>query len=107
MMDNYTIRCSDEQTRKARKLGASLEYTYGNCGLKHYINPTAEQMIGWLETQGITSIEITFSEETKWKFEIFGEIYDYDAPYFSRQEATIAAIDAALDYLIDNNLIKK
>lgn len=69
-------------------------HTYKRC-----IIPTAEQMISWLEEKGITSIEITFSKETKWKFEMFSEIYDFGAPYYSRKEATLAAIDAALEYL--------
>lgn len=110
-MDKYTIYCTEEQAKKALKLGApikirpyvtqekAIDFAYVNSGII-FDCPTAEQMIGWLEEQGITSIEITFCKESKWKFEIFGEIYDYGAPYSSRKEATIAAIDAALDYLI-------
>ncbi len=113
-MNKYTILCTPEQTKKALELGAQIAI-YGNGEMSAeiakkynftpingvtYIIPTAEQMIGWLEEQGLTSIEITFCKESKWMFEIFGEIYDYGAPYFSRKEATLAAIDAALDYLL-------
>ena len=113
-MNQYTIYCTPEQTKKALELGVPIEiepYDNPYCVPQKYPKiivkyPTAEQMIGWLEEQRITSIEITFSKETKWKFEFFSECYDFDAPYNSRKEATLAAIDAALEYLADNNLIK-
>ena len=117
-MDRYTIHCTESQTRKALELGASIPNFHNALVSKDvphfyvgkvcsqswdvFVQPTAEQMIGWLEGQGITSIEITFSKETKWKFEMFSEIYDYDAPYYTRSEATLAAIDAALEYLTKN-----
>lgn len=108
-MNRYTLYCTAEQAKKALELDAPIEKKEIQLcdNAKHffwydgfyYNYPTAEQMIGWLEEQGIISIEITFSKETKWKFEMFSEIYDYGAQYFSRKEATLAAIDAALDYL--------
>ena len=111
-ISDYSIHCTLSQTKKALELGAPIEKKeiqvcdnannfFWHDGF-YYNYPTAEEMIGWLEEQGITSIEITFSKETKWKFEMFSEIYDYGAPYFSRKEAILAAIDAALDYLSNN-----
>ena len=81
-MNRYTIYCTEEQTKKALELGAPLNCCYHNddfqntikIGSLHYVEiPTAEQMLGWLEDN-----------------------------YESRKEATLAAIDAALEYLINN-----
>lgn len=111
---DYTLFCTEAQTTKALELGAPIielpftttmpqmtceKYGFFYNRKKCYQIPTAEQMLGWMEDQGITSIEITFSKEIKWKFEIFGDDYDFNAPYNSRKEATLAAIDAALEYL--------
>lgn len=101
MMDNYTIRCSDEQTRKARKLGASLEYTYGNCGLKHYINPTADQMLGWLDEKEVY-IEIVMSTED-WQWSYLLNKGENGKMFYTRKEAVKAAIDEALDYLANKH----
>lgn len=48
-MEQYTIYCSDEQTKKALELGAPLEYHCPNERESVYHRPTAEQMLGWLE----------------------------------------------------------
>lgn len=104
-MDKYTIRCTEEQTKKALKLGAPIEITTidsGNPFCPHYgaIAPTAEQMIGWLEKQeDITNIVI--AKPSKWVFLIYNETYYHSTGegFNTRQEATLAAIDAALEYL--------
>lgn len=119
-MDNYTTYCTEEQVRHAIGLGAPIklfckDYIHGHINyigspisighvLIHndlYYAPTTEQMIGWLEQQiDILSIEITFESQIKWKWELFTEnTYDMAYPFYSRKEATLAAIDAALEYL--------
>lgn len=128
-MNRFTIFCTEEPTRKAFELGAPIEleseyynptendfkldnpipcesftngYHYAKC-------PTAGQMIGWLEEQYKMSFEISevtsgfqyglwiWDEEIKYlkKFKFLGE----KTHLSSRKEATIAAIDAALEQL--------
>lgn len=114
-INDYTIPCTKPQTRKALKLGASIEIKYDDRytptyaeqkGLIHrnkywYIIPTTEQMISWLEEQdGIK--EITVCKTGMW---IWGEkhtLITSGLSYPSRQESSLAAIDATLEYLEDN-----
>lgn len=113
-ISDYTIYCTPEQTRKSLYLGAPIhttnehlyrhphEYKYwaevdiqGNLYAAKI--PTAEQMCGWLKTQGF-------------KF-IFSDIEDFDGKYWviiyndkeishgtDIENKELAAIDAALDY---------
>lgn len=131
-MEKYTIYCNEEQVKKALKLRAPIseamsrynsllvyerieqgketkEY-YNNqgiaiCGKRTYKSPTAEQMIGWLDEQGI-SIEIYFSRQYAlfdWSLFTRRKIIKNNKPeaqyYYTRKEATLAAVDAAFDYL--------
>lgn len=122
-MEQYTIYCTESQTRKALELGAPIEleseyyhptendfkldnpipcksftrgYHYAKC-------PTAEQMIGWLEEQCVYELSIYKSIWT-WGWTIlFKDEYRINGHEFkSRKEATLAAIDAALEYLSNN-----
>lgn len=120
-MEKYTIYCTEEQTKKALELGANLDSAYIDDDAPHiiasnprvegnniaYLIPTADQMIGWLEEQGLL-ISILHGYETydKWTFDIDGEKYvEYETgEYDTRKEATLAAIDAALDYLSKNKV---
>lgn len=123
-MEKYTIYCTSEQTRKALELGAPIEkdwipeFLFNNeyFSLK---NPTAEQMISWFEEQGFI-IEVSFrglDEPNKQGNKVFiYHLFDYSEweelnplsdLYKSRKEATLAAIDAALKYLCENDLIKQ
>lgn len=111
-MDKYTIYCTEEQTRTALKLGAPIE-TYkpividskagGSFTTPAIETVTAEQMIGWLEEQeDIKEIFVTI-EYINWHYAIIlssGRVIECNDSYDSRKEATLAAIDAALDYLI-------
>ena len=128
-MDKYTIYCTEEQTKKALKLGAPIKmilddgsssnhiymyipttYIKGFYGTFEYIIPTAEQMICWLEGQN----EIDYIEITKGNYVGYGSTWeytvqttDYDNSNFrnnfkTRREATWTAIDAALEYLEKN-----
>lgn len=125
-MNRYKIYTTEAQTRKALSLGAPIE-VYDNWDSddireanifykEKYIELddyklanriTAEEMIGWLEDQGI-KINIEHSNvEDSMRFKIHkSEDFDYEIAwnfhYPSRKEATLAAIDAALDYLSKN-----
>ena len=120
-MENYTIYCTKEQIEKAIKLGASIKINHyppingenfmwlsppedaiawnnsTNC-----LIPTAEQMRGWLESGDIIDCIDVVHEEDGFVFYVEADgIYSLrQGGYLSRPEATLAAIDAALDYLI-------
>ena len=111
-MNKYTIYCTEEQTRKALELGAPIEKHYkGTDGLTRYyedVIPTAEEMIGWIEEQGIlvdTSAAFLHTNTPSYLYRIGFRFNDYVSDvvdYPSRKEATLAAIDAALEYLSRN-----
>lgn len=129
-MNDYTIYCTEVQTKKALELGAPIEQTPmldilrneigKRCFLSDnyslYYFPTTEQMIGWLEGNGIF-IEINSHRPDRiiadWrkslytfsvvdKFMVICKHCGYSGieHFPSRKDATIAAIDNALDYLI-------
>lgn len=112
-MEQFRILCTPKQTKKALELGAPIIKVdttdkrmiyYGRLCYPRteadypYAIPTAEEMIGWIEEQGI-SIEICLRQESKeYEYYIFG-VKPCEAFFSSRKEATIAAINAALEYL--------
>lgn len=121
-MNRYKIPCTKEQTRKAFELGAPIEFEMefpvnldtferspypdikmGDDGEPILIPPTVEEIIGWLEEQ--KGIEFTTISKAwgKWYFYInlFGDTLIGDE-YQSRKEATLKALNTALDYLIKN-----
>lgn len=113
-MEQYTIYCTESQTRKAIELGAPIMKVHnGFTNFPHYkignnnqyvifILPTAEQMICWLEEQGC-HFYIYFN--TTWNFDVdFGKYRHWTTriDFPSRKEATLAAIDEALEYLTNN-----
>lgn len=123
-MDKYTIFCTETQTKKALKLGAPIRinkngifdnpitiigYPYlekvDNHGNEFTI-PTAEWMINWLEEQeNIWKINVDRCPVLQWYYAINSEpsmSIRSNNLYSSRKEATIAAIDAALEYLSIN-----
>lgn len=125
-MHRYTIYCTPEQIKKALKLGAPISgslivngvtYKLDKCYLANdmvYIIPTTEQMIGWLEEQGIL-IDINPIDglhfywilrtkelddgSGKYMWESQYTTPEIDGEYDTPKEATLAAIDAALEYL--------
>lgn len=118
-MDKYIIYCTPEQTKMALKLGAPIqlwkgfEATHTPTGsfIENnvlYFIPTAEQMIMWLEEQRIL-IEIYYNSTYRHynyckKYGGYGNwgcaLYDsYTHGFPSRKDATLAAIDAAFEYL--------
>ena len=108
-MNEFTIYCSPEQTKKAINLGAPIEVDFQFnfktviINNKAYIVPTAEQMLGWLEEQGIHEIRLVHLKDA-WMFYIFldGNMLPDEYTYPTRKEVTLAAIDAALEYLNNN-----
>lgn len=117
-MNNYIIYCTPEQTKKALELGAPLEDgELSRCSIfvgwqpyeKEYEIPTAEEMIGWLEEQKyIREIYVHKNPYDVWFYSIINlqevDISSDNVVFFrTRKEATIAAIDAALEYLTNKN----
>lgn len=109
-MNKFKIYCTEEQTKKALELGAPIEITTidsGNPFCPNYgaVAPTAEEMVGWLEEQEEISDLHIFKPLVHWTFELYASNGDgkNNQPLFnSRKEATIAAIDYALNFLIKN-----
>lgn len=109
-MDKYTIYCTEEQTKKAFELGAPIEvlpnymefenFPFVNCkdgNQRPCMIPTAEQMICWLEEQ-----ELNF-EGSSYYMSVEIKNGDNIGIYSgTRKEATLAAIDVALEYLSEN-----
>lgn len=118
-MNKYIIYCTPEQTKIALNLGAPIAQTdnrfddeifspiYKDNGKWIYADiPTAEQMLGWLEEQGIMfNIAVNPFNEFKVILSKAGDFLNNIANIKwnkSRREATLAAIDAALEYLSNN-----
>lgn len=123
-MKKYTIYCTPEQTRKAIKLGAPIK----ECGYYYKqkigcetisdtdlrIIPTAEQMRGWLMdklcAKTFQTKHYSLRDIEGYGYLIIGKDCVIErAPVLngrwllcSDREATLAAIDAALEYLINN-----
>lgn len=117
-MSDYTCYCTPEQTKKALELGAPIQFaSINDIRLGRYIEvegnneayeiPTAEQMIGWLEER---EIKITFiltsaygpNGLTNGYTPVVNFKWNCETCYTSRKEATLVAIDAALEYLTNN-----
>lgn len=108
-ISDYTIYCTPEQTKKAIELGAKIEYhklsemldiseQVIENGSIYYNTPTAEQMIGWIESLGGIE-EITVCKSGMWIWGKNHTLIDSSTNYSSRMESSHAAIDAALDYI--------
>lgn len=117
-MNKYTTHCTEEQTKKAFELGAPIvilpnyeEYSgfpfvrHTNGNEYPCVIPTAEQMIGWLEEREDIDEIAPMKKGDYWVYVVYmaGIWSDIESPedafYPTRKEATLAAIDAALDYL--------
>lgn len=118
-MEEFTIYCTPEQTRKALELGAPLNSCYHNgdfqntikIGSLHYVEvPTAEQMINWLRikhkvfcnvideySHGIENF-IYYIEVNKGHNDIFRSRHEYE---LSHDKAVMCVINLALKYLSD------
>lgn len=108
-MEKYTIYCTTTQVKKAIELGApiidngkSTDVPVMLYNRKGYSIPTAELMIGWLGTQGL-SIDVEWSwngQSTMWVWDNTKKEHVYTSYGNSHKENTLASIDAALEYLI-------
>ena len=130
-MNKYTIYCTEAQTKKAFELGAPIEESpmidiirneIGNrclrCGSNVCWYPTAEQMIGWLRKEYNIHIRIDCEGSKNYvvQLQFINSSKDIDIEnhnykgiighrgYSSAPEATLAAIDAALEYLTNNKI---
>lgn len=119
-MEEYTIYCTEEQTKKALELGAQIKTNWIPEYLLFAIDkpkvkinnewfslkiPTAEQMIGWLEDGKFREINVQ-EFGNFWEYNLYtysgntiSRKGNYTGNYTSRPEATLDAIDAALEYL--------
>lgn len=111
VLSDYTIRCTPEQVCKAINLGAILDIcdwryvdtplcmTMTNNGelIGHFMLPTAEQMIGFLRSKGVKFY--LGDNEDCWSIGIEKTILCYGRS----ENKELAAIDAALEYLNNQN----
>lgn len=116
IISDYTIYCTKSQTKKALELGASLNIDYHSNDFENSVKirnlcyakiPTAEQLIGYIEAQlCIDHIRIfRYNNGWDWSYTIYlsnNETIEI-CHFNSRKEATLAAIDAALEYLSNKN----
>lgn len=114
-MNEYTLFCTMEQTRKVLELGATLTEDRSEwvntanhicVGDIWYHCPTVEQMFGFFRSKNI-HIVIHKDAVDKWsvycheimpmpfEFTIFDRLTEFD----SYEDAALAAIDATLEYL--------
>lgn len=110
-MKKYTNYCTELQTKRAYKLGAPIE-----SGKRHGKNvvqinsdefleiPTAEQMQGWLREKGLFIQTGVGGRKHQFQIDklVHGDFRYLPSPfvnYDTHEQAILAAIDAALDYL--------
>lgn len=94
IMDKFELYCKLLQVGCAKALGAPIVSGIVSCG----------SMIGWLQTQGVSvSILYGYDAWDKWSFDLDADRYiDFPKQTFdTRADAIYAAIDAALDFLVD------
>ncbi|MCQ2231353.1 MAG: hypothetical protein MJZ30_05825 [Paludibacteraceae bacterium] len=115
-ISDYTIYCTEEQTKKALELGAPIrvekvhdvldEYSFTLAETTHNVihNPTAEQMLGWLRSKGFRFKIVEHESDVYWQY-VIDDYFDHNIKP-SAKEATLAAIDAALECLVENKLLK-
>lgn len=106
-MNEYTIYCNPIQTKKALELGAPIEKDWipeclFNNDYFSLKNPTAEQMISWFEDKSL-QVTIRFRGNS-WYYDIMSgyNVLSIGKDVSTRKEATLNAIDTALEYLINN-----
>lgn len=117
-MNEYTLYCTKDQTKKVLELGATLTedrsdwFNTANhiCvgdtifGDIWYHCPTVEQMFGFFRSK---NIHIVIHKDAVDKWSVYGHeimpieftVFDRLTGFDSYEEATLAAIDAILEYL--------
>lgn len=98
-MNRFTIRCTEEQTKKALQLGAPIKWTLveGNQLQPNY--PTAEEMLGWMRGKGI---KFHFDDETNY-WRVSNELEPISISYGNSPKKELSAIDAVLEYMGKQN----
>lgn len=109
-MNEFTINCTTEQTKRALALGAPISIKTEKVGLPNtsfgynrntFIIPTAEQMFGWLRGQGFR-FDVEESSMCCITPHINHENHEFIFSPISGKntaEAYLATIDVALEYL--------
>lgn len=114
-MNQYTIYCTKEQALRAYMLGAPLEEEkpyaqivevgiakgeFGQSVGVYKCIPTAEQMCGWIREKGVNAYACCTICRS-YCGNLYDSVYGYrETKYFDKYEdALLAAIDLALDYL--------
>ena len=106
VMSDYSLYCTPEQTKKALELGAPI--TVNAITDEPMLIYTAEQMRGYLlKEHGIFPVvDMTNSVSFEYGFvsmlKMENNAKRFVGIYPSNEEATLAAIDAALEYLTNN-----
>lgn len=115
VMSDYSCYCTTEQTKKDIELGAPIDNSlvcyegfdivYHNedySSILYAVIPTAEEMVGWLRSKGFRFKITDFEKGTIWKV-AYGDWFDFNGNEdMNPKEATLTAIDAALEYLNKN-----
>lgn len=117
-MNRYTIYCTEEQTKKAFELGAPIiempfkykmppdictKYGFINLNSTYYVMPTAEQMIGWLRSQGICVSVLEHKLDGSVYYTRHMSDRDYSCESFpTYEEAMLTVINEALKCLTNN-----
>lgn len=115
-MLDYTIYCTSEQTKKALELGAPIvkvdsrdkhmiycrNMCYPRIADYPYAMPTTEQILNWFEDKSL-QVTIRFRGNS-WYYDIMSgyNVLSIGKDVSTRKEATLNAIDTALEYLINN-----
>ena len=110
-IDKYTIYCTAEQTKKALELGAPIKsfenITTASANEGYYLDgttlvklPTAEQMCGWLRRKGFQIRAEEYDDYCVGRVFYHYKLICAAGGYGTYEEATLAAIDVALNYLI-------
>lgn len=117
-MEKYTIKCTCEQTKKALELGAPIRkkaypieildkcYLINHKGQVRII-PTAEEMINWLEEQGIFIDYVRVMGRYGYRLlQLYenGErnLHIQQQDFNTHKDVVLSAIDSALNYLIES-----
>lgn len=124
-ISDYANYCTEEQTKRAFELGAFLREVFYSVQSpetakqyhliiindKMYEIPTTEQMIGWLGDKRI-QVSIIYSYRVsplRWNYDLDNDniiLFEHNSVgYSSCKEATLAAIDASLDYLENKKIV--
>lgn len=111
-MDRDSTYCTEEQTKKALEAGAPIERKWDYYSEKPMENecylgdhgfakiPTVEWMMEWLKHANGMKVQVYQYSGGFGCLLITGDEIFNERPYRSKDDALLATIDAALDYLL-------